>query len=36
VIEGAKIRFQINETTVENAGLKMSFKLLSLASKVTH
>ncbi len=36
VLEGEKIRFQINETTVEKAGLKMSFKLLSLASKVTH
>ena len=36
VLEKERIRFQINETTVEKAGLKMSFKLLSLASKVTH
>lgn len=36
VVEGSKIRFQINETTVEKAGLKISFKLLSLASQVTH
>jgi hypothetical protein len=36
VLDGARIRFQINETTVEKAGLKMSFKLLSLASQVTH
>jgi hypothetical protein len=36
VLENDRIRFQINETTVEKAGLKMSFKLLSLASKVTH
>jgi hypothetical protein len=36
VLESDRIRFQINETTVEKAGLKMSFKLLSLASKVTH
>lgn len=36
VPEGGKIRFQINQTAVEKAGLKMSFKLLSLASKVTH
>jgi hypothetical protein len=36
VLEKDRIRFQINETTVEKAGLKMSFKLLSLASKVTH
>lgn len=36
VTEGGKIRFQINQTAAEKAGLKMSFKLLSLASKVTH
>jgi len=36
VLDGTKIRFQINQTTVEKAGLKISFKLLSLASKVTH
>jgi hypothetical protein len=36
VLESERIRFQINETTVEKAGLKMSFKLLNLASKVTH
>jgi len=36
VLESDRIRFQINETMVEKAGLKMSFKLLSLASKVTH
>lgn len=36
IMEGTKIRFQINQTNAEKAGLKMSFKLLSLASKVTH
>ena len=36
VLASDRIRFQINETTVEKAGLKMSFKLLNLASKVTH
>jgi hypothetical protein len=35
VLESDKIRFQINEINVDNAGLKMSFKLLSLASKLT-
>ena len=36
VLKSDRIRFQINEGTVEKAGLKMSFKLLSLASEVTH
>jgi hypothetical protein len=35
VIENDKIRFQINEINVDKAGLKMSFKLLSLASQLT-
>jgi hypothetical protein len=35
VLEDDKIRFQINEINVDNAGLKMSFKLLSLASQLT-
>lgn len=36
VPDGARIRFLINETTVKNAGLNMSFKLLSLAKQVMH
>jgi len=36
VLDSDRIRFQINETTAEKAGLKISFKLLSLASQVTH
>ena len=36
VMEKTKIRFEINETAVKQAGLKMSYKLLSLASRVTH
>jgi hypothetical protein len=36
ILEGDKIRFQINETNVKKARLNMSFKLLSLASEVTH
>jgi hypothetical protein len=33
VAEGNKIRFQINEVAAESAGLKISSKLLSLASR---
>jgi hypothetical protein len=36
VLVDTKIRFQINETTAEKAGLKMSFQLLRLALQVTH
>ena len=32
--EDARIRFEINKTVAEKSGLKMSFKLLSLASHV--
>jgi hypothetical protein len=35
VLDGDKIRFQINEINVDKAGLRMSFKLLGLASKLT-
>jgi hypothetical protein len=35
VREGTKIRFQINEEAAKNAGLKISSKLLSLATRKT-
>jgi hypothetical protein len=35
VLDGAKIRFQINDAAAQRAGLKMSSKLLSLASNKT-
>jgi len=34
VLDGGRIRFQINRTAASKAGLTMSFKLLNLASKV--
>ena len=33
VLDGAKIRFQANDAAVKRAGLKVSSKLLSLASR---
>jgi hypothetical protein len=33
VAEGKKIRFQIKDATAKGAGLKISSKLLSLASR---
>ena len=36
VMEGAKIRFRVNETATQRAGLKVSAKLLSLASHTAH
>jgi hypothetical protein len=36
VIEGTKIRFRVNEATTAHAGLKVSAKLLSLASHTAH
>ena len=36
VHEGSKIRFQINEPVAKNAGLKISSKMLSLASPLAH
>jgi hypothetical protein len=33
VLEGGKIRFQVNETAARSAGLKISSKLLSLAQR---
>jgi hypothetical protein len=35
VLEGAKIHFQLNDAAAQKAGLKMSSKLLSLASNKT-
>jgi YfiR/HmsC-like len=34
VIENRRVRFEINQTTAENAGLKLSSKLLSVAKQV--
>ncbi|HVM50141.1 MAG TPA: YfiR family protein [Candidatus Acidoferrum sp.] len=36
VSEGTKIRFQINDQAAKDAGLKVSSKLLSLASRPAH
>ncbi len=36
VHEGSKIRFQINEPVAKSAGLKISSKMLSLASPLAH
>lgn len=36
VMEGTKIRFRINEAATQRAGLKVSAKLLSLASHTAH
>ena len=36
VHEGSKIRFQINEPVAKSAGLKISSKMLSLASSLAH
>ena len=36
VMEGTKIRFRVNEAATQRAGLKVSAKLLSLASHTAH
>ena len=36
VLEGTKIRFRVNETAATRSGLKISAKLLSLASHTAH